>query len=216
MVLATELREVEIVTPARTLDVSGLPDYEISSRAPLWLGQLLMACIEGSLFCALIAMYFYLRLSIDIWPPSGIEPPRLTMPSLALIPLILSAAGSYVASEGAKQNNTRKMVVGLAVNVLLALFFLALRFIEWRTFNFTWQTDIHGTLVWTILFLHTFDVIADLLMTVILIAIIAFGKHGPQQRLGVHVDSVVWYFLVLIWIPLYVTIYWGPHLVGSR
>jgi heme/copper-type cytochrome/quinol oxidase subunit 3 len=138
------------------------------------------------------------------------------MPSVALIPLILSAGGSYIASEGAKKNDARKMIGGMVANVLLALVFLGLRFVEWRTFDFTWQSDIHGTLVWSILFLHTFDVIADLVMTVILIAIVALGKHGAQQRLGVHVDSVIWYFLVVIWIPLYVAVYWGPHLVGSR
>ena len=36
-----------------------------------------------------------------------------------------------------------------------------------------------------------------------------------KQRLGVHVDSVLWYFIVLIWLPLYVAIYWGPHIVGA-
>jgi len=55
-----------------------------------------------------------------------------------------------------------------------------------------------------------------LLMTVVLLAIVAFGKEGPRQRLGVHVDSVIWYFLVLIWIPFYVVIYWGPRMVGAR
>ena len=47
------------MTPARTLDVSGLPAFEISNRAPLWWGQLLLAVIEGTVFCILIAVYFY-------------------------------------------------------------------------------------------------------------------------------------------------------------
>ena len=204
------------MTPARPLDVSELPAFEISNRAPLWWGQLLLAAIEGTVFCILIAMYFYYRLSVDVWPPPGVPALPLTMPSLALIPLALSVVGSYVASEGAKKADRSKMVGGLLANLVLALLFLALRFIEWRTFNFTWSSDIHGSLVWTILFLHTFDVIADLVMTAILVVYVATGKYGPRQRLGVHVDSVVWYFLALIWIPLYITVYWGPRLVSSR
>lgn len=204
------------MTPGRTLDVSGLPAYEISNRAPLWWGQLLLAFIEGSLFCIMIAIYFYCRLSVDVWPPPGVEPLRLTMPTVALLPLLLSAVGSWVASEGAKKNNRRRMLQGMAANVSLGLVFLGLRFAEWRTFNFTWSSDIHGSLVWTILFLHTYDVIGDLVLTIVLIVMVAKGYNGPKQRLGVHVDSVLWYFLVLIWIPLYVTVYWGPHLVGSR
>ena len=27
--------------------------------------------------------------------------------------------------------------------------------------------------------------------------------------------SVIWYFVVAIWIPIYIVIYWGPHMVGS-
>lgn len=204
------------MTQNRTLNVSALPTYEISSRAPLWWGQLIMALIEGSLFCMMCAMYFYYRLSVDVWPPPGVEPLRLTMPSLALIPLALSAIGSWAASEGAKKDDRGLMLWGMVANVLLALVFLGLRFAEWRTFNFTWASDIHGSLVWSILFLHTFDVIADLLMTVMLIVIVATDYCGPKQRLGVHVDSVLWYFLVLIWFPLYAVMYWGPRLVGSR
>jgi cytochrome c oxidase subunit III len=204
------------MTPTRTLDVSGLPTYEISNRAPLWWGQLIMALIEGSLFCMMIAMYFYYRLRVDVWPPPGIEPLRLTMPSLALIPLALSALGSWAASISAKKDDRRLMLWGMAANILLALVLLGLRFAEWRTLNFTSTSDIHGSLVWSILFLHTFDIIADLLMTIMLIVIVATNHHGPKQRLGVHVDGVLWYFLVLIWFPLYVTVYWRPRLVASR
>lgn len=203
------------MSPTRTLDVSGLPAYEISNRAPLWWGQLLMAVIEGALICMLMAMYFYYRLTVDVWPPPGVKPPGITLPTIALIPFVASAAGSYVASEGAKRDNRSRMIAGLITNVLLGVIFLVLRFAEWRTFNFTWASGSHGSMVWAILFLHTFDVIADLLMTVILIGIIADKKHGPKQRLGVHVDSVLWYFLVLIWLPLYVVVYWGSRLVGS-
>ena len=66
----------------RTLDVSGLPPYEISSQSPLFWGQVLMCVIEGSLFCMLIATYFYLRLGVDVWPGPGVHLPGLTLSSL--------------------------------------------------------------------------------------------------------------------------------------
>ena len=203
------------MTAARSLDVADLPVYSISNRAPLWWGQFLMCVIEGSMLCMLIAIYFYLRLGVDVWPPPGTQSPFLKFPTLALVPLAISTLGSYWASEAAKKNDRRGMIAALALNFGMAVVFLALRFIEWRTFNFTWSTDAHGTIVWSILFLHTFDMIADLLMTLMLVIIVASGKYGPKQRLGVHVDSVIWYFLAAIWLPLYAVIYWGPHIVGS-
>ena len=79
----------------RTLDVSGLPDYDISAQSPLFLGQFMMCVIEGSMFSILIATYFYLRLGVDVWPPPGVRPPNLTVATWALLPLVASCAGSY-------------------------------------------------------------------------------------------------------------------------
>lgn len=89
------------------------------------------------------------------------------------------------------------------------------RYVMWRELNFNWASDAYGTVLWTILFLHTFDVVADLLMTLVLLIIVAIGRHGPKQRLGVHVDSIVWYFLVAIWLPLYAVLIWGTRLIGG-
>ena len=199
----------------RTLDVSGLPPYDISNQSPLFWGQVLMCLIEGSLLCMLIATYFYLRLSVDVWPGPGVRLPDLGYSSWALLPLVASCAGSYVASEAAKKNSRAGMLWGLGLNLGLAIVFLVLRGLDWNSLNFTWASDAHGSIVWTILFLHSYDVVADVLMTAVLIVFVASGRYGPRQRIGVHVDSVLWYFLVGIWIPLYGVIYWAPRLIGG-
>jgi cytochrome c oxidase subunit I+III len=123
---------------SRIVDVSTLPPYAISNQSLLWLGQLLMCAIEGSLLCILIAIYFYLRLGVDVWPPPGYGPPPVTLPTIALVPLILSCGGSYWASEAAKKDSCSGMIVGIAANLLLAIVFLCLRAFEWNGFKFTW------------------------------------------------------------------------------
>jgi cytochrome c oxidase subunit I+III len=203
------------MTQTRVLDVSTLPPYEISHISPLWAGQVLMCAIEATLFVILIATYFYLRLGVDVWPPPGTQIPGTLLPTLALIPLAASCIGAHIADKGATSNNRRKMLWGTAINLALAGLFLAIRAVEWAGLNFRWNSDAHGSIVWDILFLHTYDVAADLLVTAVLFVIVAAGHTGPKQRLGVHVDSVLWYFLVGIWIPLYIVVYWGPRLVGA-
>lgn len=203
------------MTPQRAIDVSHLAPYEISSEAPLWWGQVFLAIIEGTMFGILIAMYFYIRLSMDMWPPPGIQLPRQLMAAICTAFLIASCAGSYIASEAAKKDDRWGMIRGLLLNLVLACAGMVFRAIAWREWNFKWTSTAYGSINWTILFLHTVDVAADLVFTLVLLIILIVGKHGPRQRLGVHVDSIVWYFLVAIWIPLYATLFWGPYLVGA-
>ena len=203
------------MTTQRTLDVSTLPEFSVSSQAPLWWGQACLVLIELTTFSILIAMYFYYRLSVDMWPPAGVQLPHVELPTLALLPLLASAMASYAASVAAQKNDRPGMVRAMAANAILAIAFLALRAIEWRTLNFRWDTDVHGSVFYAILFLHTLDVIGDLTYTIVLIIVIARGNYGGMQRVGVHVDTVVWYFLVAVWIPLYLVIYWGPRMVGA-
>ena len=92
---------------------------------------------------------------------------------------------------------------------------MVLRGIYWHNWNFKWTTSAYGSITWGMMFLHTLDVGADLAFTLVLLILVVSGRAGPRQRLGVHVDSIVWYFLVAIWIPLYVTVAWGPSLVGA-
>ena len=204
------------MTDIRTIDVSHLQPYEISSQHPLWWGQLMIAFIEGTMFAILIAAYFYTRLRMDVWPPPGDQFPHRVLPTLELVPLILSCLGSYWASEAAKKNDRSGMIAGLTLNIALAAIALSMRLVAWHSLNFNWMTDIHGSYVWAFLGLHTFDYICDLAFTVVLLFLVLIGRCGPKQRLAVHVDSVVWYFLVAIWIPIYVVIYWGPVIVETQ
>jgi heme/copper-type cytochrome/quinol oxidase subunit 3 len=203
------------MTAQRTLDVSGLPDYSISSEAPLWWGQFMLVFIEGTMFAILIAMYFYYRLRLDMWPPPGSQLPPVLLPTIALVPFLVSCIGSYLASEAAKRDDRGGMILWLGFNLLFGVVAMVLRVITWAMLNFNQATDIHGSVVWTILGLHTLDAFADIVFTIVLLVLLVLGYHGPRQRLGVHVDTIVWYFVVAIWIPLYVVIYWGPHIVGA-
>jgi cytochrome c oxidase subunit I+III len=174
-----------------------------------------MCVIEGSMFSILIATYFYLRLGVDVWPPPGIQSPDTTAATWALVPLIASCAGSHWADKAAKTDDRKGMILGMLVNLVLAGLFLVLRVYEWSRLGFTWASDAHGSIVWAILFLHTYDLVADLIMTAVLILILALGKYGDKQRVAVHVDSVLYYFLVGMWFPLYAVVYWGPRIVGG-
>ena len=199
----------------RTLDVSHLPPYDISNQSPLWWGQLCIDIAEGMMLCILMAAYLYMRLRMDVWPPPGDQYPHLLLPTLSLIALILSVPPAYWASKAAKKNDRAGMIRNIILNLVFAGICFVLRVFEWRSLNFNWQADAQGSYVWAFLGLHTFDFIADAIFTLVLLILIVSGRYAEKQRLGVHVDTVVWYFLVAIWIPIYILIYWGPRIFES-
>lgn len=204
------------MTEPKTIDVSHLPPYDISSQAPLWWGQLLLAVIEGTMFCILMAAYFYVRLRMDVWPPPGDQYPHKLLATIGLIPLLLSCIGTYWASEAAKKDDRGGMIKGLLLNLLLAIVFFVIRVLDWYSLNFSYKADAFGTYMWTFLAVHSYDYAGDVIFTLVLLLLVLIGRHGPRVRLGVHVDSVVWYFLVIIWIPLYVIVYWGPTILETQ
>ena len=53
-----------------------------------------------------------------MWPPPGIQLPPFGLATFALVPLVLSAFGSYLASEGAKKNDRGGMLLGLGLNLV--------------------------------------------------------------------------------------------------
>ena len=158
------------MTAQRTLDVAHLPVGEVSEQAPLWWGQLLLAFIEASMFFILLAMYFYIRLSYGHVAAARhpIAARRARRP-LRSIPLIVSALGSYLASEAAKKNDRGGMLLGLgAESGARALLSWFCGGVSWGTWNFNWKTGAYGSIVWAIMWLHTLDAVADMIFTAVL------------------------------------------------
>jgi len=195
------------------LNASQHPSLVFGSPAPMWWGALGIIVIEATMFAILIATYFYYRLVLDVWPPPQIEKPGLLLPTLNVLILLASCPPAYWASEGAKRNDRCAIIWGLVLNLILAGLFFALRIIEWKQFNFKWNTNVYGSVIWGMLWLHSLDYVAATLSTVVLLAIVLTGKYGEGQRLGIHVDSLTWYFIVSVWIPLYAIIYVLPRLM---
>ncbi len=204
------------MTAQPALDVSHLPAYTVSNRAPLWWGQIGLIAIETTMFTLLIASYFYLRLGVDVWPPPGTQFPHLLLPTIGVVILLASCVPSYLASEAAKKNDLGRMRLWMAVMIAMAIVFFILRLFEWHSWNFNWATDVHGSIMWVMMGLHTFDYIALLVESIVLLVILFTRRVGEKQRLGVHVDSYTWYFIVGIWVPMYLTMYVAPHIIQSR
>jgi len=199
--------------PRPVIDVSRLPTLVFGYRTPVWWAAMGFIAIEGTMFSILIASYFYLSLVVPRWPPPGAPIPGLFLPTLNVVLMIASCYPSYLASEAAKKNDSRRLGIMLVINVAIALGTFYIRILDWRAMNVRWDSGTYGSIIWTIFGLHTFDYVCGILGTIVFCVIVFTRPMGEQQRQGIEFDSWTWYFVVAIWIPLYATVYIAPHLI---
>lgn len=194
-----------------TMDVSGLSPYTDGPRAPLWWGFVGMITIESTVFGSLIASYFYLRAGASVWPPSGTEAPELLLPTVNTVILLLSSVAMHRADKAITRGDQRTRS-WLLVSLTFGLAFLVLKYIEYRDVPSPWDESAYGSMVWTIIGFHTAHVCALLLKTAIIAALAGRGYFNDRRRVGITANGLYWHFVVVVWIPLYVVLYWVPRL----
>jgi cytochrome c oxidase subunit 3 len=201
------------MTRTMDIDVAHLPTQLKRADTAIWWGQLLMMTIEGVLFAVLIASYCYVRVNFAVWPPPGIENPDLVLPTIGFVVLLVSCLPMLWSDKALNEKNRNKVLLGLIINAAMALVFLGIRWREFVAFDFKWNTNIYGSLIWSILGLHTMHTIADTIETLVFIGIVLTRKVGEKQQEGLEVDGFYWGFVVVTWVPLFFIIYVYPYLV---
>jgi heme/copper-type cytochrome/quinol oxidase subunit 3 len=90
---------------------------------------------------------------------------------------------------------------------------LVIRAFEFPALHVKWDDNAYGSILWTMLGLHTTHLVTDLIDTIVL-AVLMFTRHGKNRRRfgDVQDNALYWNFVVLTWLPLYACIYFLPRL----
>jgi cytochrome c oxidase subunit 3 len=198
-------------TQPQPIDVSNLPDYAFGHRSGVWWGTVGFIAIEGTAFALAIFAYFYLRSQLPAWPP-GVAPPDLLFGTLNTVVLLASAVPNQWAKQAAESYQLGRVRLWLVVCLGFGLVFLIIRGFEFTTLNCAWDTNAYGSIVWVIMGLHTTHLLTDVVDTGVLTALM-FTRHAHGRRFAdVSENAFYWYFVVLVWLPLYAVIYWVPRM----
>jgi heme/copper-type cytochrome/quinol oxidase subunit 3 len=177
----------------------------------MWWGTLGMVAIESTMFGLVIASYFYLRTRSPEWPPAGIAPPGLTWGTVTTILLLLSAVPNELTKRAAERVDLGATRLWMVICMIFGIAFAVVRAFEFTTLNVMWTRNAYGSIVWLLLGLHTTHIITDIIDTGVLMALMFIGPIEERRFVDVSENSVYWYFVVLIWLPIYGVIYWGPR-----
>jgi heme/copper-type cytochrome/quinol oxidase subunit 3 len=193
------------------LDVSSLPSFAFGKRSILWWATMGLVLIEGTAFALMIAAYLYLKWRVPEWPP-GVAPPGLVWGTLTTVIIVASAVPNELARRAAMRLDLGRSRFWVAVSVVFAVVCCVTRGFEFTTLNCWWDTNAYGSVVWTLLGLHTFHVITDAIDTGVLGAILFIGPLDANRFVDVAENAMYYYFVIASWIPIYALIYFAPRL----
>ena len=203
----------------KALDVSALPESSLDHRSTIWWGNTLLLVIETTMFALLIASFLYVRMNFPMFPPPlttrpvTVEHPvpLLLRPTITLVVLLLSVVPAILADRLALRMNTRGVRITFFLLVVLGIVAADCRYNDLHSFQFTWNDNAYSSVVWTIASMHLLHIIvATSENTAMLLWALRHGLDKKHAR-DVRVSAVYWYWVVGIWIPIYVLIYFGPR-----
>jgi cytochrome c oxidase subunit III len=195
---------------ARAIDVSGLRSYAFGHSSLMWWGTWGMMAIEGTVFALAIATYFYLRSHQDVWPMS-VLPPDLLWGTINTVVLLASAVPNHLAKKAGEQLNLQGVRRWLVVGILFGVVFLSIRVMEFATLNVRWDSSAYGSIVWTLMGFHTVHLATDVADTIVLAVLFFTGPLEGKRFVDVAENSMYWYFVVWVWLPIYFVVYWGAR-----
>jgi cytochrome c oxidase subunit III len=198
------------MTPRRTLDVSGLPDYAFGHQGLIWWGTVSFMVIEGSMFVMVLAAYYFLRTRVTEWPPSA-PLPDPTVATVGVVMLFASLIPNQMVKSAAERLDLKRVRLLMPVLLMFELAVIVLRAFEFPAIGAPWDWNAYASITWFILGLHTSHLVTDFGDSVVLAALVFTGHAEPKRMVDVSENGLYWYFVVLSWIPVYLTIYFAPR-----
>ena len=195
-----------------TIDVSGLPTTTFGHRNLNGWGTIGFMVIEGTTLAVAAASLLYLRGNFESWPPRPALPPELGVPSLVLLVLLVKLVPAWRMMQAAKRLDTPGVRRWLAAALAVGALALALRLLEYQSLNVRWDENAYGSVVWTILGLHTFLLAFDVLEMIAFLVLFHDEERLQSKHYADAEDSGVYeFFLTLSWVPLYLLVYFLPR-----
>jgi heme/copper-type cytochrome/quinol oxidase subunit 3 len=193
------------------IDASRLPGFAFGQRAVTWWGVWGFLAVEGTMLALCFVTYFYLRDRVTDWPPPPTELPNLVLPTINLFIIIFSALPMYLLSRAARRLDVRSVILWHVVCDVTGIVFVTIRFFEFKALNVSWDSNAYGSIVWTIIVIHTFHLVSEVIETIVVTVLLALGHTEPRYLVDATDNALYWYFIVGIWIPCYVLIYLAPR-----
>jgi heme/copper-type cytochrome/quinol oxidase subunit 3 len=191
-------------------EVAGLERNVVDRRSTGYWGVVLLVATEATLFAALLASYFYLRLNDHTFRPPGVEHPELSLSLPNTILLVVSSLVLLWAERSARRQNWGLARALTALTTLMGIAFLIIQSIEYRDEHYGVADHAYGTTRYTITGLHSAHVVVGVLLLCFVVWRLGrqdAGRHSTLQNVALY-----WHFVDVVWIAVFSCLFLSERL----
>lgn len=177
-------------------------------------GIILFIVSEVFFFISFFWAFFHRRLtpSIElgaIWPPNGVIPFNpLQIPLLNTAILLASGVSVTWAHHSLIGGNYSQSIQGLAITVLLGVYFTILQGYEYVEAPFTIADSVYGSTFFVATGFHGLHVIIGTTFLLICLLRTIRNQFSQFHHFGFEAAAWYWHFVDVVWLFLYISIYW--------
>jgi len=194
-------------------DVAELPTVVFGARGILWWGVFGFMAIEGTTLAVCAASYLYVRKNFTDWPPPPTPLPSLLIPTIGVLLMVVSIWPMSRLERAARKFDKDAVQRGLILMSVFGLALSGLRYFEFRSLNTHWDTDAYGSTAWATVAFHSTLLWLEAVETSVIAALFLFGPIEEKHFSDVEDNAVYWYFMTLVWVPLYFLLYISPRIL---
>lgn len=144
-----------------------------------------------------------------VWPPDHIKTfDAWDLPLMNTLILLLSGTTVTWAHHALLHKQTKQVITGLWLTVLLGVTFTCLQAIEYSHAAFGFKDGIYSSAFYMATGFHGFHVIVGTIFLAVNLIRAYRGTLTPSGHLGFEFAAWYWHFVDVVWLFLFVCIYW--------
>lgn len=177
-------------------------------------GIILFIISEVLFFFSFFWAFFHSRLSPSlelgsVWPPAGVIPFNpFNIPLLNTAILLGSGATVTWAHHSLLHRQHTEGVYGLALTVILGIYFTRLQAFEYLEAPFTIADSVYGSTFFVATGFHGLHVIIGSTFLLVCLYRLTSAHFSTKHHFGFEAAAWYWHFVDVVWLFLYISIYW--------
>jgi len=177
-------------------------------------GMALFISSEVMFFVAFFWAFFSSSLSPSeviggVWPPEGVEKiDTFHLPLLMTMVLLLSGCTVTWAHHAILEGNQKSAIRGLAVTVVLGVFFTCIQVYEYAHAPFGFTDGIYSSAFFMATGFHGFHVLVGTIFLAVCLFRAMKGHFTKEEHFGFEAAAWYWHFVDVVWLFLFVAVYW--------